>query len=327
MKLFAREFAMNCDHDNQSVSVSLCLMKTLGAQVETGAFCFVACVRRRCVQWRSGILALMAAFLLSGCATNYEPVTGRSQFILTNPQSEAKMGLEAWEKIRKEEELSTHPKYNAAVQRVGQNIARVVEQPGFEWEFRLFKSDQANAFCLPGGKVGVYQGLFKYAANDAELAAVVGHEIGHAIARHGGERMTQGILVNAGAAGLSIALNDKEAKERQKWLLAYTGLSTVGVILPYSRKQEYAADEIGLLYMARAGYSPEAALSFWKKFGSERKSVMDDVAEFLSTHPIGEKRLDRLRNMLPRAVAEYSISAKQYGLGVKYKKYDQQNGK
>jgi predicted Zn-dependent protease len=311
---------MKYDFDNQDVSLSSCATKTQGAQVVVRASSFWTRVRCRCVRWRPVLLAFMVAFMFSGCATNYEPVTGRSQFILTNPQTEAQMGLEAWKEIRKEEELSTHPEYNAAVRRVGQNIARVVEQPGFEWEFRLFKSEQANAFCLPGGKVGVYKGLFKYAANDAELAAVVGHEIGHAIARHGGERMTQGILVNAGAAGLSIALNDKEAKERQKWLLAYTGLSTVGVILPYSRKQEYAADEIGLLYMARAGYNPEAALSFWKKFGSERKSVMDDISEFLSTHPIGEKRLDRLRNMLPRAMAEYSISAKQYGLGVKYKR-------
>lgn len=223
------------------------------------------------------------------------------------------MGLQAWEEINKEETESTNRKLYAAVRRVGKAIADAADQPDFQWEFRLFESEQANAFCLPGGKIAVYEGLFEHIDNDAELAAVMGHEVAHATARHGGERMTQGMLMNLGAMGLSAAIKDEDAKNRERWLAAYTGVTTVGILLPYSRTHEYSADRIGLTYMARAGYTPEAALDFWEKFGRQNKTPA--LMEFLSTHPVGEKRIEQLREFLPKARLEYEVAPRQRGYG------------
>ncbi len=264
------------------------------------------------------IVTAVVLFAATGCQTATEPVTGRSQFILTAPGQESRMGLQAWESILEEEKPSQNQAYVAAVKRVGTAVATTVDQPGFEWEFRTFASDQANAFCLPGGKVGVYDGLFKYIANDAELAAVIGHEIAHAVARHGGERMTQGMLQNLGALGLSVALSSKAEEEQTRWMAAYAGLTTVGVILPYSRTHEYAADEIGTMYMARAGYDPRAALTFWQKFGGDNQTP--GMLEFLSTHPVGQNRIARLKQIVPRARQEYQAAPVQRGLGASYAK-------
>lgn len=258
-------------------------------------------------------LAIIALAFGSGCQTHTEPGTGRSQFILTSPGQEASMGLQAWKDIVKEETESTNREHYAAVRRVGKAIAEAADKPDFEWEFRLFKSQQANAFCLPGGKIAVYEGLFKHIDNDAELAAVMGHEVAHATARHGGERVTQAMLMNFGAMGVSAALNDESAEQRERWLAAYTGLTTVGIQLPYSRTHEYSADRIGLMYMARAGYDPEAALDFWKKFARQNKSPA--LMEFLSTHPVGNKRIEQLQQFLPKAQLEYEVAPRQRGYG------------
>jgi len=257
------------------------------------------------------LVCALAAFVATGCRT--VPFTGRSQLLLMSAQEETTMGLQAWQEVVKKEKPSTNQAHVAAVNRVGEAIRAVAERPDFEWEFRTFASDQANAFCLPGGKVAVYEGLFKFVANDAELAAVVGHEIGHAIARHGGERVSQIMLLKLGEAGLSIALSGKSEAARNAWLAAYTGVGTVGYMLPYSRKHEYEADHLGLLLMAKAGYDPQAALSFWQKFGGQKKSSA--LEEFLSTHPLGPKRLLRLETMMPDASAEYESAPVKRGLG------------
>lgn len=272
-------------------------------------------VRRWCRRLAWPLLALAVLAGAGGCRT-VEPVTGRRQFILTSPDAEMSMSLDAWQEILAAETPSTDSARTAAVRRVGGNISRAIDVEGFEWEFRLFSSEQANAFCLPGGKVAVYEGLFEFLSNDAELAAVIGHEIGHATARHGGERMTQAMMVDLGAAGLSVALKDKTDEARERWLTAYVGIGAVGFILPYSRMHEYAADEIGLVYMARAGYDPNAAGAFWQKFAEGKSS--NSILEFLSTHPIGEKRTDRIREQLPRALAEYDMAVEKHGLGTVY---------
>ncbi|MFW5893516.1 MAG: M48 family metallopeptidase [Verrucomicrobiota bacterium] len=258
-------------------------------------------------------LATIAVLGGLGCQTHTEPGTGRSQFILTSPGQETTMGLQAWKDIVKEETESTNRELYAAVRRVGKAIAQAANKPDFKWEFRLFKSKQANAFCLPGGKIAVYEGLFKYIDNDAELAAVMGHEVAHATARHGGERMTQAMLMNFGAMGVSAALKDETAENRERWLAAYTGVTTVGVMLPYSRTHEYSADRIGLMYMAKAGYAPEAAIDFWKKFARQNKTPA--LMEFLSTHPVGEKRIEQLQQFLPKAKLEYEVAPRQRGFG------------
>ncbi len=257
---------------------------------------------------------------LAGCQTTTEPFTGRSQLILTSPAQEMQTGLQAWRQVTGQEKPCRDRWKVDAVRRVGQALSRAAARPDFKWEFRVFESDRANAFCLPGGKVGVYSGLFKYVANDAELAAVVGHEIGHAIARHGGERMTQAMLLDLGALGLSMAIKGRPEEHRARWLAAYTGLSTVGVVLPFSRRQEYSADQIGLMLMAKAGYDPEAAIQFWRKFAAEQKSPA--VAEFLSTHPLDSRRLQRLRSLLPRAIIEYEMAPDRRGLGQQYRQTD-----
>ena len=261
------------------------------------------------------IASLTGITTLTGCVS--EPVTGRKRLIFTSMSQEMNLGAKSWDELLQKQKLSTNQAHISAVQRVGSNISQVVNEPGFEWEFRVFDSKEANAFCLPGGKVGVYEGLFQYLSNDAELAAVLGHEIAHAIARHGGERMTQAMALGVGGAALGVALKDKPARDRRLWLMAYGGLSTLGVVLPYSRVHEYAADEIGTIYMARAGYDPHAAITFWKKFAAA-KGKQSAISEFLSTHPLDQHRIQRLEQLMPKAMAEYRKAPHQYGLGETY---------
>lgn len=272
----------------------------------------------RCIASLAG--ALVFCILPQGCQTATEPFTGRSQLILTSPAQETQMGLQSWQQVTKQEKPCRDRAKIEAVQRVGKDLSRAAARPDFKWEFRVFESDQANAFCLPGGKVAVYSGLFKYVDNDAELAAVVGHEIGHAIARHGGERMTQAMLLDLGALGLSMAVKGRPEEQRTRWLAAYTGLGTIGVALPFSRRQEYSADQIGIMLMSKAGYDPEAAIQFWRKFGAKQKA--SGATEFLSTHPLDSKRLARLRGLLPKAIVEYELAPNRRGLGRVYRKAD-----
>ncbi|MCK5804322.1 MAG: M48 family metallopeptidase [Lentisphaeria bacterium] len=260
-----------------------------------------------------GLVACLC--VLTGCVM--EPITGRRRLILTPMSMETELGLQAWSETLKKERLSTNASRTAAVTRVGDALKKTVKASGYDWEFKLFESKQANAFCLPGGKIAVYEGLFDFLRNDAELAAVVGHEIAHATARHGGERMTQALAVNLGTAALLYATSGQGAEQQQRWLLAYTGISNLGVILPYSRVHEYAADRIGLIYMARAGYDPRAAVNFWTSFAAG-KGKQSAISEFLSTHPLGEKRIAKLKEHMGQALAEYRKAPKRHGYGQTY---------
>ncbi|NLF17442.1 MAG: M48 family metallopeptidase [Lentisphaerae bacterium] len=259
-------------------------------------------------------LAALAAVAVVSCVT--EPETGRRRLILTSMSQEASLGQQSWTELTQSQPLSRDQAKTAAVQRVGAAISQVVKQSGFAWEFKCFASDEMNAFCLPGGKVGVYEGLFKAFANDAEMAAVVAHEIAHATARHGGERMTYAMAVGLAGLGLNMALDSKASENRELWMAAYAGVTTVGVILPYSRVHEYEADEIGALYMARAGYDPRAAVAFWEKFAAGKSGAA--VPEILSTHPVDANRVARLKQVMPRALAEYEKAPQRRGLGVVY---------
>jgi predicted Zn-dependent protease len=264
----------------------------------------------------SRCLALLAlAVALVGCVV--EPETGRRRLILTPASMEASMGAQAWTDVQGQEKPSKSSKWTSAVVRVGRAVADAVNEPSYNWEFKCFESDQANAFCLPGGKIAVYDGIFQYMANDAELAAVIGHEVAHATARHGGERMTQSMAVAAGALALGTAVSGQSKEAQERWLLAYGGISSVGLVLPYSRIHEYSADRIGLIYMARAGYNPQAAIDFWKKFSAGKSG--DAMSEFLSTHPADQKRIAELQKYLPEAMAEYNKAPKKYGYGERYR--------
>lgn len=243
-----------------------------------------------------------AAIVATGCAT--VPETGRSQLIFLSESQEASLGLQSYQEILKDKKISTDPAVNAQVRRVGERIARATGKD-YDWQFTVVDEPQTiNAFALPGGKVAVYTGILPVTKDDAGLAVVMGHEVAHATARHGAERMSQSQLAQILAAGGGIALGGGDPQKTRAIMGALGAGAAVGVILPFSRKQESEADRIGLRYMARAGYDPEAAVGFWERMsaaaGGGRKPP-----EFLSTHPSDETRIAQIRSWLPEARAEF----------------------
>lgn len=252
----------------------------------------------------AAFLYFLAVCGILACTTSCRsvPYTGRQQFIITSVAEENSLGEEAWKQIQSEYPVSKDGKLNSMLAAVGKRISSKADMPEAQWEFKVFESKDVNAFCLPGGKVGVFSPLFKYAANDAELATVVAHEVGHAVARHGGERMSQELVKQVGAKALAVSMGSDANIDA--YLLAYAGISELGVILPYSRSQEYEADRIGMIIMSKAGYNPKAALDFWEKFATLSPS-QGTLAEFLSTHPLSENRIQEMKNMLPEMTEIY----------------------
>jgi metalloendopeptidase OMA1, mitochondrial len=184
----------------------------------------------------------------------------------------------------------------------------VAQLPGAQWEFVLFDSKEANAFCLPGGKVGVYTGILPVTLNEAGLATVIGHEVSHAVARHGAERVTDAWMLETGGSLLEAGLS--ASKTDPKWqgalVTAYGVVGTVGVELPFSRAHESEADHIGLIYMARAGYPPEEAVKFWQRFADfNHQSGGGSTPAFLRTHPLDETRIKQLQSWMPEAKSQY----------------------
>lgn len=242
---------------------------------------------------------LVLAALLAGCQA--APVTGRSQLIVLPESQDSQMGLDAYQQILAESEVSTDQALNRRVQEVGRRIAAASPHPEWDWQFTLIENDEPNAFALPGGKVGVNTGLFQVAKNDDQLAAVMAHEVAHAIARHGAERMSQQVLMQAGLAGLGLGVGAGYAQ-----LAAQA--ATLVVILPYSRTQEAEADHIGMIYMAEAGYDPREAIALWQNFESFGGAR---PPEFLSTHPAPGSRIENLRALLPQAMPIYEANRRQ----------------
>lgn len=250
-------------------------------------------------------LALVVVALM-GCQTT--PVTGRQQLILISPDQEMALGVQSYRQILKESKLSHDQAKISRVHRVGWNIALVTSRDypiarDYEWEFNVIEDDETpNAFALPGGKIAVYTGIFKYTQNDAGLATVMGHEIGHALARHGAERMSQILLAQMGAVALNVAVQGQSAETIQAMNMAYGVGAMVGVLLPFSRLEESEADRIGLVLMAKAGYDPREAISFWRrmsKVGGKKPPA------FLSTHPTDEKRIAQIKQWMPEALQYY----------------------
>jgi predicted Zn-dependent protease len=237
-------------------------------------------------------------FILTSCTTS---ATGRRQLNFVSKDQETQLGLTAFEEMKKETPISKDPKANDLVRRVGMKIAEQAKDrmPDAQWEFVVFESPEANAFCLPGGKIGVYTGLLPIANSEAALATVIGHEVAHASNHHGGERMSQAQAVEKGTALLGSAAPEKYS---QVTMVALGGLGKVGIELPYSRLQESEADHVGLLYMARAGYDPEEAVRFWERFSASHKGQSSGF-ELLRTHPVDEKRIADLKSWMPEAKA------------------------
>ncbi|MCA9057965.1 MAG: M48 family metallopeptidase [Planctomycetaceae bacterium] len=256
--------------------------------------------------------SLITTLVVSGCQS--VPVSERKRLYIAVPTSyENQMGLQAYQEILDEEPLTKNQQYSAMVKRVGSRIAAVANQPDFDWEFNVIESETQNAFCLPGGKVAIYTGILPVCENEAGLAVVMSHEIAHAIARHGGERMQQNVIRVGGQKVTEYVTREASEEKKQLILAAYGGATEYGFILPYSRKHELEADEIGLLLMAEAGYDPSEAPLFWDRFAAQKQG--EAPMEFMSTHPSDVHRASALRELLPRATAQYEQSATKYGVG------------
>lgn len=262
-------------------------------------------MKRQFVRWSLGlVLAAFGSLLFQGCAT--VPVTGRSQLRMVSAEQEMQLGLTSFEQLKKETPISKDPAANALVQKVGKRIAAAAagDLPNAQWEFVVFESKEMNAFCLPGGKIGVYTGILPVTKDEEGLATVLGHEVAHAAAHHGSERISQAMLLEAGGQALGAGLSGYSPTTQALAAAAYGAGSQVGVLLPFSRKDESEADHIGLVYMARAGYNPEAALAFWQRFAAATSSE-GGPPWFLRTHPVTETRIEDIKKELPQAMAEY----------------------
>jgi predicted Zn-dependent protease len=258
------------------------------------------------------LVILVLVFTLSACTT--VPITGRSQFNIVPDQTILSMSFQQYDQFLKENKLSTDAAKTRMVKEVGQRISRAVEQylmqnnladevGNYSWEFNLIENEQINAWCMPGGKVVVYTGILPVAQNDSGLAVVMGHEIAHAVAKHGNERMSHALAVQMGGMGLSAALSSYPQQTQQLLMAAVGAGAQVGVLLPYSRLQEREADELGLIFMAMAGYDPNHAIGFWERMSQEKSGAAPP--EFLSTHPAGETRIQNIRELLPKALTYY----------------------
>ncbi len=250
---------------------------------------------------RYAVVVVLTA-LASACET--APVTGRNQLIILPESQEIQMGLQAYDEILKKEKISTDPQANALVQRVGKRIAAATGED-LPWEFKVIENDKvANAFALPGGKVAVYTGLLPITQTEAGLAAVIGHEIAHATARHGGERLSQNLIAQLGLAATAAAMSNRDPATVQSVIGLLGAGATVGVSLPFGRSQESEADRIGMIYMAKAGYDPRAAKDLWLRMAAASEGKQRPP-EFLSTHPAEATRIERIEKWLPEALAYY----------------------
>ncbi len=257
---------------------------------------------------------LVTSTLLVACARN--AITGRKQLSLY-PESEiqAAASQQYRQFLSENRVISASGSRDAEmVKRVGQRITSAItayytqkglasELEGYEWEYNLVESKEVNAWCMPGGKIVVYSGLLPITQNEAALAVVMGHEVTHALARHGNERLSQSMLQQLGGAALSVALVNQPVQTQNLLMAAYGAGSTVGILLPFSRNQEYEADKLGLIYTAMAGYNPQEAVSLWQRM--ESASNGQKPPEFLSTHPNEGNRIKRLEQMMPEALKYY----------------------
>lgn len=237
---------------------------------------------------------VLLGLLLVGCTKT--PVTNRTQFMMISPDQEMALGATEAKKIVETSKVSSDQKLQERVKRIGQKIAVVSGRSDFAWEFTVIQDDTPNAFCLPGGKVFFYTGILKITENDDQIATVMGHEIAHALARHGAERMSMQNASNIGAQVLAAALN-VPAQYQNLYAQAYGVTSQVGLILPYSRKFEHEADRIGVYLMVKAGYNPAQALKFWENMARLSKSSQKPPA-FLSTHPADDERIREIREYI-----------------------------
>ncbi|MBK9097233.1 MAG: M48 family metallopeptidase [bacterium] len=260
----------------------------------------------------SFVFAVVTVFLFQTCSS--VPLTGRSQLNMIPSSEMLSMSFQQYDQFLKESKLSTNQSQVNMVKSVGGKIKTAVERymadnklsnrlKGYNWEFNLVEDEQVNAWCMPGGKVVVYTGILPVTQDEVGLAVVMGHEIAHAIAEHGNERMSQQLLQQVGAVGLMVAMKDEPAQTQAIWLSVYGVGTTVGIMLPYSRTHESEADHLGLIFMAMAGYDPHAAPEFWKRMAAGKQG--GSPPEFLSTHPSDQTRIEDINSWIPEAMKYY----------------------
>lgn len=273
---------------------------------------------RDCLQQVAVEMCLIVLIVgLLGCAS--VPHSGRRQFNMVSDSQLNALALKAFNDVVTKEPESKDQRINDVVRRVTDRIskaAEAIDKPGFNWDVRVIDKDIPNAFCLPGGKIVVYTGIVPYAKNEAGLAAIVAHEVAHAVARHGGERISQKLALQS-AVGLGVEIlrnKDGSLDTRSRIILGAMGLGgTVGIILPFSRTHEFEADRIGQIYMARAGYEPSEAVKLWDRMSRIKKPP---IPLWLSTHPADEDRVSKLAENLSAAQKIYQESPVKFGLGI-----------
>ena len=244
-------------------------------------------------QFKNIILSIIILFIIAGC-THKTPYTERSQMIFMSAKEELALGETSYKQALSKAKIINNTYDSKRIKTIGAKIALAANRADFKWEFNLVQNDEMNAFCLPGGKVVVYTGILKAAKNDDQLATVISHEVAHALARHGAERMSsakvqQGIQILG-----NIVLATTAPDYTNTFNQAYGIGSNLGVMLPYGRLQESEADEIGIYLMVKAGYNPNEAVNFWKNMNTGKKSTN----EFFSTHPSSSTRIKDIQNVI-----------------------------
>ena len=256
------------------------------------------------------VLALLGA-ALSSCST--VPLTGRQQLNLVSETEMQTMSYQQYDQFMKDNKVSTDTQKTAMVKRVGARIQGAVEQymrandmgaqlEGYKWEFNLIENDEQNAWCMPGGKVVFYSGILPVCKDEAGIAVVMGHEVAHAVARHGSERMSQGLIAQGLGTALSAAVANEPETTQQLWMTAFGVGAQFGALMPFSRQQESEADRMGLVFMAMAGYDPHVAVPFWERMA---QGGGGKPPEFMSTHPSDETRIANLSKVMPEAMSYY----------------------
>jgi metalloendopeptidase OMA1, mitochondrial len=244
--------------------------------------------------------AVLPVFALVACQTVQQ--TGRTQFIVVSESQESELGTEAYKDTLEKTPLSKRQDWQTQLRRVGQRIAAAAAKPEYKWEFNVLQGKEVNAFALPGGKVAFWEGIMPVAGDDNGVAVIMGHEVAHALARHGAERMSQAMGVEAIGQLLSLGVGQVNPALREDFLKVYGTGMAVGVLLPWGRAQESEADRIGLTLMAKAGYDPSVAIVFWERMS---KISGDKPPEFLSTHPSDATRIAQIKAWLPEAKKYY----------------------
>ena len=260
---------------------------------------------------RRTALLLLSLLLIAACAT--VPLTGRKQLSLIPDSQMNAMSYQQYEQVLAESTLSRDAAATAMVRRCGQRIQGAVEEyfrvnglshhlDGYQWDFNLIESEQVNAWCMPGGKVAFYTGILPICGDEAGVAVVMGHEVAHAIAEHGSERMSQQLALSLGGMALGEAVKNKPEETQAIWMTVFAVGAQFGAMLPYSRTHELEADHMGLIFMAMAGYDPQEAPKFW-----ERMAAVGGQAppEFMSTHPSDVTRIRHLKENMPEALQHY----------------------